>query len=88
MNETNDLKRANVMIRVLTDMRGEGNSVATMARRYSLSEESIRTVLGISPPEPEPEPKPPSRSIIARLRGKLGFQYVEQKAKLAGTRSS
>jgi lambda repressor-like predicted transcriptional regulator len=73
MNETNDLKRANVMIRVLTDMRGEGNSVATMARRYSLSEESIRTVLGISPPEPEPEPKPPSRSIIARLRGKLGF---------------
>ena len=73
MNETNDLKKANVMIRVLTDMRGEGKSVATMSKRYSLSEESIRTVLGIRPPEPEPEPKPQARSIIARLRAKLGF---------------
>jgi lambda repressor-like predicted transcriptional regulator len=73
MNEIEDLKKANIMIRVLTDKRGEGNSVATMARRYSLSEESIRTVLGISPPELEPELKPQSKSIIARLRDKLGF---------------
>ena len=73
MNETDDLRKANVMIRVLTDMRGEGKSVATMAKRYNLSEESIRTVLGIKPPELEPEPKPQSRSIIARLRDKLGF---------------
>jgi Mor family transcriptional regulator len=73
MNEMNDLKKANIMIRVLTDMRGEGKSVATMAQRYSLSEESIRTVLGISPPELEPKLKPQSRSIMARLRGKLGL---------------
>ena len=73
MNETNDLKKANVMIRVLTDKRAEGNSVATMSKRYSLSEESIRTVLRIRPPEPEPEPKAQSRSIISRLREKLGF---------------
>jgi len=64
-----DLKRAKVMERVLRDMNGEGNSVATLAKRFSLSEESIRTVLGIRPEEPEPQ----SRSILARLRKRLGF---------------
>ena len=44
-----DLKRARNMERVLRDMRGEGNSVATLAKRYSLSEESINNVLGICP---------------------------------------
>ncbi len=66
-----DLKRAKVMERALRDMIGEGNSVATMAKRYSLSEESIRTTLGIRPEEPEPEPQ--SRSILASLRKRLGF---------------
>jgi Mor family transcriptional regulator len=66
-----DLERAKVMERVLRDMNGEGNSVATLAKRFSLSEESIRTVLGIRPEEPEPEPQ--SRSILARLRKRLGF---------------
>ena len=47
-----DLKKATLMERVLRDMRGEGNSVATLAKRYSLSEESIRTVLGIRIEEP------------------------------------
>ena len=60
------------MERVLRDMNGEGNSVATLAKRFSLSEESIRTVLGIRPEEPEPQ----SRSILARLRKRLGFYYV------------
>jgi lambda repressor-like predicted transcriptional regulator len=64
-----DLKRAKLMERVLRDMKGEGNSVATLAKRFSLSEESIRTVLGIGPEEPEPQ----SRSILARLRKRLGF---------------
>jgi len=64
-----DLERAKVMERVLRDMNGEGNSVATLAKRFSLSEESIRTVLGIRPEEPEPQ----SRSILARLRKRLGF---------------
>jgi Mor family transcriptional regulator len=64
-----DIKRATLMERVLRDMRGEGNSVATMAKRYSLSEESIMTVLGISPPEPEM--KAQSRSMIARLWKRL-----------------
>lgn len=64
-----DLKRAKVMERVLRDMNGEGNSVATLAKRFSLSEESIRTVLGIRPEEPEPQ----SGSILARLRKRLGF---------------
>ena len=73
MNDMNDLKRARLMVRVLTDMRGEGKSVDTLATRYHLREESIRTVLGISPPEPEPEPSPPSRSMIARLLNKIGF---------------
>ena len=67
-----DLERAKVMERVLRDMNGEGNSVATLAKRFSLSEESIRTVLGIRPEEPEPQ----SRSILARLRKRLGFYYV------------
>jgi len=64
-----DLERAKVTERVLRDMYGEGNSVATLAKRFSLSEESIRTVLGIRPEEPEPQ----SRSILARLRKRLGF---------------
>jgi Mor family transcriptional regulator len=64
-----DLKKATLMERVLRDMKGEGNSVATLAKRFSLSEESIRTVLGIRPEEPEPQ----SRSILARLRKRLGF---------------
>ena len=64
-----DLKKATLMERVLRDMKGEGNSVATLAKRFSLSEESIRTVLGIRPEEPEPH----SRSILARLRKRLGF---------------
>ena len=64
-----DLKRATLMERVLRDMNGEGNSVATLAKRFSLSEESIRAVLGIRPEEPEPQ----SRSILARLRKRLGF---------------
>jgi Mor family transcriptional regulator len=68
-----DLKRATVMERVLRDMRGEGNSVATMSNRYNLSEESIRTVLGIKTKEPEPEPEPQSKSIIIRLWKKLSF---------------
>jgi Mor family transcriptional regulator len=67
-----DLERAKVMERVLRDMNGEGNSVATLAKRFSLSEESIRTVLGIRPEESEPQ----SRSILARLRKRLGFYYV------------
>ena len=66
-----DLERAKVMERALRDMNGEGNSVATLAKRFSLSEESIRTVLGIRPEELEPEPQ--SRSILARLRKRLGF---------------
>jgi len=68
-----DLKRANVMERVLRDMHGEGNSVATLAKRYSLSEESIRTVLGIRIEEPELKLEPQSRSIIARFWKRLGL---------------
>ena len=64
-----DLERAKVTERVLRDMNGEGNSVATLAKRFSLSEEIIRTVVGIRPEEPEPQ----SRSILARLRKRLGF---------------
>ena len=66
-----DLKRASVMERVLRDMYGEGNSVAAIAKRYSLSEESVRTVLGIKTEEPKPEPQ--SRSMIARFWKKLGL---------------
>jgi Mor family transcriptional regulator len=59
-----DLKRATLMERVLRDMRGEGNSVATLAKRYDLSEESIRTVLGIRIEDLEPQPEVQSSSII------------------------
>ena len=43
----NDMKRAKNMERLLRDKRGEGNSLASMAQRYNLSEESIRIALGI-----------------------------------------
>jgi Mor family transcriptional regulator len=64
-----DLKRARNMERVLRDMRGEGNSVATLAKRYSLSEESINNVLGIRPEVPE------SRSVSKNVSfwKRLGF---------------
>ena len=68
-----DLKRATLMERVLRDMRGEGNSVATLAKRYDLSEESIRTVLGIRIEDLEPQPEVQSRSVMARFWKKLGF---------------
>ena len=68
-----DLKRAGNMVRVLRDMHGEGNSVATLAKRYSLSEESIMTVLGIRIEEPEAQPEVQSRSVMARFWKKLGF---------------
>ena len=67
-----DLKKATLMERVLRDMRGEGNSVATLAKRYSLSEESIRTVLGIRIEEPGPPPELQSSSIIVRFWKRLG----------------
>ncbi|MGD9118638.1 MAG: hypothetical protein PVJ08_07925 [Dehalococcoidia bacterium] len=44
-----DMKRARNMERVLRDKQGEGNSLTTLARRYNLSEESIRIALGIRP---------------------------------------
>ena len=64
-----DLKRAKNMERVLRDMRGEGNSVATLAKRYGLSEESINNVLGIRPQVPE------SRSVLKNVSfwKRLGF---------------
>jgi Mor family transcriptional regulator len=64
-----DLKRARNMERVLRDMRGEGKSVATLAKRYSLSEESINNVLGIRPEVPE------SRSVSKNVSfwKSLGF---------------
>ncbi len=62
-----DMKRAIIMERVLRDMRGEGNSLATMAKRYNLSEESIRNVLGIRPEEKESSSKPIRVSIWKRL---------------------
>jgi Mor family transcriptional regulator len=64
-----DLKRARNMERVLRDMRGEGKSVATLAKRYSLSEESINNVLGIRPEVPE------SRSVSKNVSfwKRLGF---------------
>ena len=68
-----DLKKATLMERVLRDMRGEGNSVATLAKRYSLSEESIRTVLGIRIEELEPQPVVQSSSVMARFWKRLGF---------------
>lgn len=66
-----DLKKATLMERVLRDMRGEGNSVATLAKRYSLSEESIRTVLGIRIEKPQPEIQ--SMSVMARFWKRLRF---------------
>ena len=71
MNDINDLKKANSMVRVLRDMRGEGNSVATIAKRYRLSEESIRSVLGIRIEEPQPVVQ--SSSVMARFWKRLGF---------------
>jgi len=62
-----DMERAIVMERALRDMRGEGNSLATMAKRYNLSEESIRNVLGIRPEEKESSSKPIRVSIWKRL---------------------
>jgi Mor family transcriptional regulator len=64
-----NLKRARNMERVLRDMRGEGNSVATLAKRYCLSEESINNVLGIRPEVPE------SRSVSKNVSfwKRLGF---------------
>jgi len=62
-----DMKRAIIMERVLRDMRGEGNSLATMAKRYNLSEESIRNVLGIRSEEKESSSKPIRVSIWKRL---------------------
>ena len=62
-----DLKRAKNMERVLMDMRGEGNSVATLAKRYSLSEESINNVLGIKPAVPESKYVPEKISFWKRL---------------------
>ncbi len=71
-----DLKRATVMERVLRDMRGEGNSVATMSKRYNLSEESIRTILGIKTEEPEPELRGPGRFNCTNSLQNL-FQRME-----------
>jgi len=48
-----DLKMAKFKERVLRDMYGEGNSVATLAKRYCLSEESISNTLGIKLVEQE-----------------------------------
>ena len=62
-----DMKRALNMERVLRDMRGEGNNLATQAKRYDLSEESIRNVLGIKPEEKESSSKPIRVSIWKRL---------------------
>ena len=62
-----EMKRAILMERVLRDMYGEGNSVATLAKRYNLSVESISNVLGIIPKEQEPMSKPDS------IWKKLGF---------------
>ncbi|MFC1908645.1 hypothetical protein ACFLXD_02065 [Chloroflexota bacterium] len=64
-----DQKRAKLMERVLRDMHGEGNSVATMAKRYSLSVESISNALGISPLEQESK----SRSTPTSIWKRLGF---------------
>ena len=64
-----DLKRAILMERVLRDMYGEGNSVATLAKRYKLSVESINNALGIRPEEQESK----SRSIPTSIWKRLGF---------------
>ena len=62
-----DLKRAKLMERVLRDMCGEGNSVATLAKRYNLSVESINNALGIIPKEQASMPEP------ASIWKRLGF---------------
>ena len=62
-----DLKRAKLRERVLRDMYAEGNSVATLAKRYNLSVESITNALGIIPKEQESMPKP------ASIWKRLGF---------------
>ena len=62
-----DLKRAKLMERMLRDMHGEGNSVATLAKRYSLSMESISNALGIRPEELKLKPMSKQASIWKRL---------------------
>ena len=62
-----DLQRAKCMERALRDRRGEGNSLATMAKRYNLSEESIRNALGIRHEEKELSSTPIRDSIWKRL---------------------
>jgi Mor family transcriptional regulator len=62
-----DMKRAKYMERVLRDMQGEGQSLATLAKRYNLSEESIIAVLGTRPEEKESSSKPIRVSIWKRL---------------------
>ena len=62
-----EMKRAILMERVLRDMYGEGNSVATMAKRYSLSVESINNALRIKPVEQESKSRPKPASIWKRL---------------------
>ncbi|MFC1961960.1 hypothetical protein ACFLWN_02815 [Chloroflexota bacterium] len=62
-----DLKRAKLMERVLRDMHGEGNSVATLAKRYSLSMESISNALGIKPEELKLKLRSKKASIWKRL---------------------
>lgn len=64
-----DMKKAIIMERVLRDGRAEGNSVATLGKRYSLSEESINKALGIKPEEQESRPK----SIPVSIWKRLGF---------------
>ena len=64
-----DLKRAKCMERVLRDMRGEGKSLATLSKRYNLSEESIRNALGIRHEEEEAIFQP----IRVGFWKKLGF---------------
>jgi len=62
-----DMKRAKYMECVLRDKQGEGNSLATLSKRYNLSEVSIRNVLGIRPEEKESNSKPIRGSIWKRL---------------------
>ena len=61
-----DLKRAKLMERMLRDMHGEGNSVATLSKRYSLSMESISNALGIRPEELKLKPMSKQASIWKR----------------------
>jgi len=71
-----DLERARGIVRLLRDAYGRGNSVATMASRYALSEESIITALEITPePDPETEPEAETKPVsrLARLWKRRGF---------------